>query len=119
MRDTTGDASTDEPVACTIGEETRADREQFVRTELAPYVEAIERRDAGGWRLLLDDEGLEGATTFVRREHECCSFATFELTVTPGDADDVLAIHGPDGTDEMFRTLVDRLDAEFDVELRT
>jgi hypothetical protein len=119
MTDTTDSSPTDEPVACTISDETRADRERFVRTELAPHVEAIERRDPDGWRFVVDDDGLGGVTTFARREHECCSFATFELTVTPGDADSVLAIHGPDGTDEMFRDLVDTLVAEFDVELRT
>jgi hypothetical protein len=119
MTDTTDCESTDEPVACTITDETRADRERFVRTELAPYVEAVERRDPAGWRFVVDDGGLEGATEFARHEHECCAFATFEVTVTPGDADDLLAVHGPDGTEDMFRGLVDTLVAEFDVELRT
>lgn len=110
-------SATDEPVACTITGETRAEREQFIRTEFAPYVETIEPRDPGGWRFVVAEEGLAGVTTFVRREHDCCSFATFEVTVTPGDDDHVLAIHGPEGTVEMFRDLVDTLVAEFDADL--
>lgn len=113
----TGDRSVDEPVACTITEETREEREEFIRTELAPHVETIERRDPDGWRFVVAEEGLEGATTFARREHRCCSFAHFDLHVTPGDADHVLEIYGPEGTDEMFRMFVDTLVEEFDAEL--
>lgn len=113
------DGSTDEPVACTITEETRAEREAFIATNLAPYVETVERHDAGGWRLRVrhDEAAVEGLTTFVRREHRCCAFATLEVTLTPGDDHNELAVYGPDGTVELFRPFVDRLVEEYDAEL--
>jgi len=113
------DGTADEPVACTISEETREEREAFIAERLAPYVESVERHDAGGWRLRVrhDEAAVEGLTTFVRREHRCCAFATFEVTLTPDDDHNELAIHGPDGTVGLFRPFVDRLVEEYDAEL--
>lgn len=112
------DRSTDEPVACTITEETKREREPFIETMLAPYVDVVEARD-GGWRFEVEhtDDAVEGLTTFVRREHRCCSFADFQVHLTPGDAPNAVDIRGPEGTTEMFGEFVDRLVEEFDAEL--
>lgn len=120
--DTAGDGTDDEPVACTITERTREQRDEYLREMLAPYVEVVEARDPRGWRLQVrsDEDAVEGMTTFVRREHECCSFADLELHVSPGSGPNVLEIYGPEGTDELFAEgLVEPLVEEFDVELVT
>lgn len=117
-----GEDSADEPVACTITEETLEEREAFVRATFAPHVRTVEKRQPTGWRLHVAHEpaALEGLTTFVRREHECCSFADYELHVTAGDDPNVLEIYGPAAAEGMFvEGLVEPLIAEFDAELVT
>lgn len=112
----------DEPVVCTITESVLRERDGFVRETFAPHVETVEKREPTGWRLHVaqDADAVEGLTTFVRREHDCCSFANYELHLTPGEDTNVLEIYGPAEADELFREgLVEPLVADFDAALST
>lgn len=102
------------PVACTLTETGEEERSGHVRSVLAAsYTEAKERND--GYTLLFDDtdESLAAIATFVADERQCCSFAEYNIDVSPPYEETRLTITGPDGTKTMFREgLIDRLEAE-------
>lgn len=62
------------------------------------------------------DEAVEAMTEFVRLEHQCCSFARFDLEVTPGAEANRLTVSG-EGADAMFEQGMKPLLAEYDPEL--
>jgi hypothetical protein len=116
--DTANDGN-DEPIACTLDGDEAVDRQAFVAETFAPHVERIEMRE-DGWRIQVEhaEPAVDGITTFARREHECCSFAHYEVHLTPGDGPNALSIYGPEETADLFRAgLVEPLVSEFDAEL--
>lgn len=118
-----------ETVACTLTGDEAEKRAAWIRSELVPHLEAIERREGGasgdgetavdsaassadgsdddeeakgGYTLVFAEEALEAVMRFARHEHWCCSFAHFEVHVTPGEEPNELSVYGPEGTEEMF-----------------
>lgn len=133
-----------ETVACTLTGDEAEKRAAWIRSELVPHLEAIERREGGasgdgdsgdsddgevasgdgetavdsaassadgsdddeeakgGYTLVFAEEALEAVMRFARHEHWCCSFAHFEVHVTPGEEPNELSVYGPEGTEEVF-----------------
>lgn len=101
-------------VACTLDEDRAGEREQEVRSELLPhYVRAEELED--GYTLVFDnaEETFQSAAEFISDERQCCSFATYRLTIDPPYEETRMTITGPDGTKELFKEgLIERIETE-------
>lgn len=102
------------PVACTLSEEERGDRSEAVRSLLISHYGGYEERENGlDLRFEGTDESPRAVAQFVSNELQCCSFADYEIAVSPPYEETVLTVTGPEGTREVFREgLVDRLEAE-------
>lgn len=101
-------------VACTLTEEREAERSKRVRGRLvAHYLGYEEREDGVVIRFEGTDESLRAVARFTSNELQCCSFADYEITVSPPYEETVLTVTGPEGTQQLFRDgLVERLEAE-------
>ena len=91
-------------IACTLTPEQTAVRAERIEGELAARYERAEER-ANGYTLAFDGahEALPAVTAFVADELACCSFAEYEITVSPPYEETRLTITGPEGTKELFR----------------
>lgn len=101
-------------VACTLTDEEEAERSNEVQSILVSQYVGFEERDNGvDIRFNGTDESLQAIARFTSNELQCCSFAEYEITVSPPYQETILTITGPDGTRQMFREgLVERLEAE-------
>jgi hypothetical protein len=101
-------------VACTLTEEQEAERREDVRARLVEHYLKYEEHEHGVVvRFDGTDEALEALAEFTSNELQCCSFAEYEIAVSPPYEETVLTVTGPDGTTEMFQDgFVDRLDVE-------
>ncbi|MFB6220554.1 MAG: Zn-dependent oxidoreductase [Halolamina sp.] len=90
---------------CTLSDEDAQRRRDQLPPVLAERFDGATVHDEG--RVTLRFEGVEGPlsalASFVTAEHECCSFATYDLAVEPPYEATRLEVDGPDGTAEMFR----------------
>ena len=98
----TGDDSIP-PVVCTLTPDEAAARAGDVEDALVARYERAEERD-DGYTLAFEgtDESLSAAAAFVADELECCSFAEYEIAVSPPYEETRLTITGPEGTKELF-----------------
>jgi len=99
QNDATGD------VECTIdrNQELPA-REERIKSNLAPHYEGYEESEESlSVRFEGTDETLTAVAQFVANELLCCSFAEYDLSVSPPYDETVLTMSGPDGTRDMFR----------------
>ena len=101
-------------VTCTLTDEEEAERSEEVRSLLiAHYAGYEEREDGVEIRFEGTDDSLTALARFASNELLCCSFASYEIGVSPPYEETVLTVTGPDGTREMFlEGLVERLEAE-------
>lgn len=101
-------------VSCTLTPEREADRPEEVWSLLVARYAGFEEHDDGvAIRFEGTDEALLAVAEFTSHELACCSFADYEITVSPPYDETVLTVTGPEGTRTMFREgLVDRLEAE-------
>lgn len=101
-------------VACTLTEEAEKERSEEVRSLLNSHFTGFEERENGlDIQFAGTDESLQAVARFTANELQCCSFAEYEITVSPPYDETVLTVTGPDGTREMFHEgLVERLEAE-------
>ncbi|QLG61882.1 Zn-dependent oxidoreductase [Halorarum salinum] len=101
-------------VACTLTEEERSERSEAVqRLLVSQYVGYEEREDGVSVRFDGTDESLRAVARFTADELRCCSFAEFNITVSPPYEETVLTVTGPEGTRRMFRDeFVERLEDE-------
>lgn len=101
-------------VACTLTEAEVPERFEAVRSLLVSRYAGYDERENGvAVRFDGTDESPRAVAQFVADELQCCSFAEYEITVSPPYEETVLTVTGPEGTREMFREgLVDRLEAE-------
>lgn len=101
-------------VACTLTEEEEKERSEEVQALLISHYSGYEERDNGlDIRFAGTNESLQAVARFTANELQCCSFAEYDITVSPPYDETVLTVTGPDGTREMFREgLVERLEAE-------
>ena len=101
-------------VACTLTEEQEAERSEEVRELLiSHYLGYQESEDGLGIRFEGTDESLRALAQFTADELQCCSFAEYEIAVSPPYEETVLTVTGPEGTRQMFQEgLVERLEAE-------
>ena len=99
-------------VACTLTEEQEAERSADVRSLLiAHYIGYEDEEDGLNIRFEGTDNALQAVAQFTADELQCCSFAEYEITVSPPYEETVLTVTGPDGTREMFKDgLVARLE---------
>lgn len=102
------------PVACTLTEGQDEGRYDQIRPTLeSSYGGSTELDD--GYTLRFD--GVDGTMTalarFVSLELQCCSFAEYEIAVSPPYQETRLTITGPDGTKATFgEGLVELLETE-------
>jgi hypothetical protein len=94
------------PIACALTPEALRER----RVDLLPGLaqRALERRDITdgiAWRFEASPELLRQLADVIAREHACCPFLRFELTVEPGDGPVWLRVSGPPGTREFLGNL--------------
>lgn len=99
-------------VVCTLPEEDQPTRSEDVQTLLiAHYVDYELRENGVEIRFDGTDESLQAIAQFTSNELQCCSFAEYEITVSPPYEETVLTVTGPEGTRTMFREgLVERLE---------
>ncbi|WP_310908231.1 hypothetical protein [Natrinema sp. 1APR25-10V2] len=95
-------------------EEDEKERSEAVRSLLISHYTGFEEREKGlDIRFAGTDESLQAVARFTANELQCCSFAEYDITVSPPYEETVLTVTGPDGTREMFREgLVERLETE-------
>lgn len=99
-------------VACTLTEEQKAERSEEVRSLLVSHYAGYEEVD-GSVEIRFDgtEESPPAVARFVADESNCCSFAEYEIVLSPPYEETVLRISGPEGTREMFREgLAERLE---------
>lgn len=99
-------------VTCTLTEEQEAERSADVRSLLIAHYSGYEG-DEDGLHIRFEgtDDALPAVAQFTADELQCCSFAEYEITVSPPYEETVLTVAGPDGTREMFRDgLVEKLE---------
>lgn len=101
-------------VACTLTEEQEAERSEEVRSLLIGHYRGYkEHEDGVVARFEGTDELLQAVAQFTSNELQCCSFAEFEITVSPPYEETHLTITGPEGTKQMFHEgFVERLEVE-------
>lgn len=101
-----------EKVACTLSEEQEKERSRNVVPLLIEHYSGYEEREDGVHiKFQGTDAALEALAQFASNELQCCSFAEYNIIVSPPFEETVLAITGPDGTAEMFQAgLVERLE---------
>lgn len=100
------------PVACTLSDEQAEQRPQVVQSVLISEYAGYDELD-NGIRIWFDgtDESLHAVAWFASNELDCCSFATYEIKVSPPYDRTVLTITGPEGTRELFSDgLIERLE---------
>lgn len=99
-------------VACTLTEDQEAERSEEVRPLLiSHYIGYRDSEDGLEIRFEGSDESLQAVAQFISDELQCCSFAEYDITVSPPYEETVLTISGPGGTRQMFREgLVERLE---------
>ncbi|PSQ18280.1 Zn-dependent oxidoreductase [Halobacteriales archaeon QS_8_69_26] len=92
-------------VECTIDEdEELPERSERIKSNLVPRYEGYaESEDGISVRFEGTDETLTAVAQFTANELICCSFAEYELGVSPPYEETVLTVSGPEGTREMFR----------------
>lgn len=101
-------------VACTLIEEEEKERSEQVQSLLISHYTGFEECENGlDIRFAGTDESLQAVARFTSNELQCCSFAEYEITVSPPYEETVLTVTGPEGTRQMFREgLVERLEEE-------
>lgn len=102
---------------CSLTETEAQRRRERVTDKLFPFLEAVERPDDGVTFEFEDtEEAVENVMEFVRLEHQCCSFAVFDLELRSDDEPARLTISG-EGSTEMYEKGIKPLLAEYDAEL--
>lgn len=92
------------PDACSLTEQEAATRCADLREALADrYLGADVEDDVVTLRFDGVAETLSAVASFVERERDCCSFATYRIVVEPPYEETRLAIDGPEGTADLFR----------------
>lgn len=101
-------------VACTLTEDEDAERSEKVQSLLINHFAGYEKRENGvDIRFDGADESLRAVAQFTSNELQCCSFAEYNINVSPPFEETVLTITGPDGTRQMFvEGLAERLEEE-------
>ncbi len=62
------------------------------------YEESIEHDNGATHVFSGTTETVEALATFVANEQQCCSFATYEITVEPPYEQTAFRVSGPEGT---------------------
>lgn len=101
-------------VTCTLTEEQEAKRSADVQSLLISHYSGYKApEDSLEIRFEGTDESLQAVSQFISAELQCCSFAEYEITVSPPYEETVLTITGPEDTRQLFREgLVERLEEE-------
>lgn len=100
-------------VACTLAEGEVERYEQIRPTLVSTYTGVTELDDGYMLTFAGVDEVLLAIAKFVSLELQCCSFADFEIEVSPPYDETCLSITGPEGTKMMFGDgLVELLETE-------
>lgn len=115
--DSTPDQTDADEVGCTLTETEAERRRERATDKLFPHLEAVERREDGVTFEFEDtDEAVENVMEFTRLEHQCCSFAAFDLQLRSDDEPARLTISG-EGSVEMYEKGMKPLLAEYDAGL--
>lgn len=112
--------STGDGIECSLTEQEFENRPKEVWALLVDHYRRAEELESG-YRFYFEgtDASLRAAATFISNELECCSFGTYSLTVSSPFEETELKITGPEGTKELFESLVEKLESgqkEFEFE---
>ena len=99
---------------CALTEEEETERTATVRSLLIDHYLGYEGHEGGmDVRFEGTDASLRALAQFTADELLCCSFAEYEITVSPPYEETMLSITGPDGTKQLFRDgLIERLETD-------
>lgn len=100
------------PIDCTLTEDEAERRNDWAREHLLPHLAEVERRD-DGYTFVFERsaDAYAAVAEAAWKESQCCSWATFEVVLPPGD--------GPiewrersdrDGGDELFETVFEEFE---------
>ena len=98
----------DVPIVCTLSEDGLRARKQGLLGQVARRATVL-NKISGGYRLEFAAEPgiLPLMTSLIEAERECCRFLRFTLTVEPNLGPMVLELTGPNGTQELFETILE------------
>ncbi len=97
----------DIPVACTLSDPQRREREMTLIAEFRSGVIAVtELADGYAFRVSGEKRWLALIAELMIAERECCPFLTFQLTAEPNNGTLTLAISGPDSSKQFLRSLL-------------
>ena len=99
------------PAACTLPTASRPLRLAEFDALFAGHLQQVHRIDAGRLRLTLTPGAQVAGTAaaLAARETACCSFFTFELTITDGTLH--LAVSAPSAHSDVLAALADRAES--------
>lgn len=100
-------------VACTLTEKQEAKRSTEVESLLISHYLGYKALEDGlEIRFEGTDEALQTLAQFTSDELQCCSFAEYEITVSPPYEETALTVTGPEDTRRMFQAgLVEQLES--------
>lgn len=95
---TVGDAS------CSLGEDERRQRADWVRDHVLDHYRGIEEREDGyALTFAATEESVTAVTRLAYLESGCCSESAFAVEPAPPYEELELTVTGPDGTKELLR----------------
>ena|SRR5579883_1397798 len=99
------------PVACSLSDAEKRQREALVLSEFRNCVTATEELGEGyAFRFPCDPRWLTLASELIVLERQCCPFLSFQLTLRAGQDEVVLSLTGPEGTKQFVEAVfIERL----------
>lgn len=95
------------PVACTLSDPERREREAILIAQFRSTVISItELADGYAFQLSSGKDSLTLVSELMIAERECCPFLTFQLTAEPNTGTLTLRVTGPDGSKEFLKALL-------------
>lgn len=89
-------------VSCTLTDAEVDRRSEWVSSELVPHLERVDEREDGFTFVFpFSDDALAAVMKFVQLESRCCSFGSFDVSVSPADPV-LLDFYGPEGSKELI-----------------
>src|SRR3954471_19390642 len=86
------------PVACTLNEQDRRQRQEVERDLFAIAQQVEELPDGFAWQFPGEGDWQDRLLDFIAAERRCCGFFRIELVFEPGLGPVTLTLRGPEGT---------------------
>lgn len=96
-------AKTTTDIACTLTSPELRERKETVLASLkAQVIEKKELRNGFAFKFLGTDEVLDELSEFIKTERQCCTFFTFNLSISGDKSEAWLELMGPRGAKEFI-----------------